>query len=196
MHKIPLLLLPLALAAAGCAPSLAPSQPGAGSPAPAAPGLARAEAAADGSYTLRVDATSSSAWTALDLDAQALVADGAPGWDLAFQRMNVKSNGGVSGSGGVKVARLAAPFDAVTAPPTEGFATDAADGPDEGTAPDYAFSTSDPWYDYNVNTHILTPKAVTYVVLSTEGKAFKLEFKKYYDDAGTSGYPTVRFAAL
>jgi hypothetical protein len=45
-------------------------------------------------------------------------------------------------------------------------------------------------------THVLTPRAQVYVVRTAEGNAFKLEILAYYDDAGTSGMLTIRWAPL
>jgi hypothetical protein len=75
--------------------------------------------------------------------------------------------------------------------PGDGWATDAADGDDENEDPDLVLGG---WYDYDFMTHVLTPRAQ--VVRTAQGNAFKLEILAYYDDAGTSGMLTIRWAPL
>jgi hypothetical protein len=79
----------------------------------------------------------------------------------------------------------------VIAGPGDGWATDAADGDDENEDPDLVLGG---WYDYDFMTHVLTPRAQ--VVRTAQGNAFKLEILAYYDDAGTSGMLTIRWAPL
>lgn len=62
--------------------------------------------------------------------------------------------------------------------------------------PDPIAASLGAWYDYDFMTHVLTPKPVVYVVRTVEGNAFKLEVQGYYDEAGTSGIFTIRWAAL
>lgn len=45
-------------------------------------------------------------------------------------------------------------------------------------------------------TQGLTPRALAYVVRTAEGNAFELEILACYDDAGTSGMLTLRWAPL
>ena len=52
------------------------------------------------------------------------------------------------------------------------------------------------WYDYDVTTHVLTPREVVYVVRGGNGRYYKLEMLDYYHSAGTAGYPAFRWAAL
>ena len=155
-----------------------------------------------GAGTLFVDASDAERWVYVDLDAQAEVqpADpaGDPTWDLAFRRFHVASNGGVSGTGGVSVARVdGLPFVDVTLPSAASFETDRADGEDDDALPDYVFSGGvDPWYAYDVETHVLTPKTRVYVLRTTAGAAVKVAVERYYDDAGGSGHPTLRYARV
>lgn len=143
----------------------------------------------------RVDATREDRWVYLDLEtATEVPAEGR--WDLAFQRMAVISNGGVSGDGGAAVARIEGSFDAVQVAPAEGWIEDAADGDDEDDLVDSAFLGADPWYAYDFVTHTLSPQPRVYVVRTGDGNHFKLAFVDYYDDAGTSGFPTFRWSAI
>ncbi|HEY0194205.1 MAG TPA: hypothetical protein VGC42_23985, partial [Kofleriaceae bacterium] len=62
--------------------------------------------------------------------------------------------------------------------------------------PDYVFDQGDGWYDYDVGTHVLSAKPNIYVVKTDGGSTIKLEIKKYYDDAGTSGWLTLHWGPL
>lgn len=115
-------------------------------------------------------------------------------WDVALQRFQIKVNGGISGSGGVEVAlATGTQFDALSQAPGSGYVTDQVDGADEDTDPDYAFVQGGTWYNYNVMTHILTPKDQVYVVRATTGKYYKMQITGYYDQAGSSGFPAFRW---
>lgn len=141
---------------------------------------------AAGTYVIRIDATSSENWTWLDLDAMEIRESATPpaeGWSLAFQRMAAKLNGGVSGDGGAQVVTVAGTDTTSVTVPDTGWFTDEADNNDDG-APELAFNT---WYDYNVTTHVLTPKELIWVVQTPAGEGWALKIETYYDDAGTSG---------
>jgi hypothetical protein len=165
----PLLLLCLA----GCADDLAAPQDG----ADAAPSRIATTTAADGSRTTRVEATSESDWVYLDLDAAREV-DAAGAWELGFRRFEVTLAGGLAYEDG-------ASFEGMTAAPGGDYATDAA-----------AFAAGEGWYSYDPTTHELAPRDRVYVVRSVAGAHWKLRFTSYYDDAGTSGHPTFRWAAV
>ncbi|MBK7154282.1 MAG: HmuY family protein [Sandaracinaceae bacterium] len=152
--------------------------------------------------TLRVDASDTEEWIYVDLDARIEVMPADPlndaVWDVAFRRFHIVVNGGVSGSGGVTVAAVdGQPFDVVEAPDMAAFVTDVADGEDEDALPDYVFSGGlDPWYAYDVVTHVLSPKARVFVLRTSAGGFVKLAIDDYYDGAGGSGHPTLRYAGL
>ena len=59
-----------------------------------------------------------------------------------------------------------------------------------------AFGGADPWYAYDLLTHTLSPQPYVYVVRTGDGGHFKIAFTNYYDAAGTSGFPTFRWALL
>jgi hypothetical protein len=156
----------------------------------------------DGTVELTVDATDMEKWAYLDLESARLVSPTTPSasraWDVAFRRFAIATNGGVSGAGGVEAAVLTnVAFDDVTDVPESGFASDAADGDDDDTAPEYVMSTGDSgWYDYDPTSHTLTPRKHVYVIRTVERGVFKLEVRDYYNDAGTSGHFSLRFAQL
>lgn len=143
----------------------------------------------DGTFTTSVDATSMDAWIGFDFQARKEATETDASWDLGFKRFEIKTNGGVTGAGGVEVAALPeADFAAINAAPAGGYAKDAADA--------LVFNAGDGWYAYDPATHVLTPRDTVYVVRSAEGDYFKLSFTGYYDDAGTSGHPAFRWAPV
>jgi hypothetical protein len=134
-----------------------------------------------------VDADDETAWHRFDLDTGKPDEDDAR-WDLAFRRYVIRSNGGVNGEAGVELALLTdVSFDDLEAAPSAGFSEDRADdAEDENTDSDNVFNSPDAsWYDYNLMTHALSPRDVTYVIHSSEGAYFKLRFDAYYDKAGS-----------
>lgn len=159
----------------------------------------------DGTHETSIDATAEAAWTYFDFESRAQVEpptpDDDPTWDLGVLRFNLKTNGGTSGSGGAAVAVLdGTTFDAVTAPPTDGWLGDTATEPGVGgspmadTTPGYAF---DNWFKYDIATHTLQPvEDRVYVVRTPEGNHYKLAMLGYYDDAGTPGFVRFRWSPL
>jgi hypothetical protein len=177
------------IAAAGCADSIRPEQADAGPPADARDGqivptgLVTTIDYGDGTFGTLVDATSAEDWTGLDLDTGQLAASD---WDLGWRRASIRCNGGVSGAAGVEVAIVTdLPLVAIVFPPTTAYATDVPDGDDANTDPDYALRD---WYDYDSETHVLTPKREVYVTRTSTGAHAAVEILEYYDPAGTSAW--------
>ncbi|RMH39585.1 MAG: hypothetical protein D6689_16075 [Deltaproteobacteria bacterium] len=198
-------LVAAGLAVAGCADDIGPD-PSAGADAGTGtdadvPGRIAHTDNGDGTTTTRVDASREGVWVYLDLETKAEVDPATPDdsddWDLAFQRFKIKSNGGASGTGGVEVAVLPdADFDALSRAPEVGYIVDAPDSDDDDEDPDTAFLGGDGWYDYDPSSHTLSPRDIVYVVRTVEGGYFKLQMLDYYDDAGTSGFPTFRWGPV
>lgn len=154
-----------------------------------------------GVVTTVVDAHVEGTWVYLDLDTGRELTPqspaSAPDWDLAFMRFQVKSNGGISGTGGVEAVKLpGADFDAVTKAPEAGWIVDAEDSDDDQAEPDYVFLTDGHWYDYDLSTHALTAADQVYVVNTTGEAFFKIRFLGYYDDAGSAGFPSFKWAPV
>lgn len=144
---------------------------------------------------ITVDATDPGRWVGLDLDAFDPGADpDGEAWDLRFRRFEVAVSGGVSGAGGVEVARLeGVPFeDALAVPSDAVWATDLPDADGDGVL-EYVFVD---WYDYDQATHLLSPADRTYAVRTTEGAVYRLRFESYYDDAGTPARIRLRTGPL
>jgi len=196
MKSMLLMMVPLALGAAACADDLDHDHddPDAGDTVPS---RVTNTANADGTTTTRVDASGEAVWVYLDLESKAEVEATATSWDLAFQRTKIMVDGGVSGSGNVAVAIVdGVDFGGMAVAPGDGYVTDEADGADMNTDPDLAFLRDMGWYSYNPMTHVITPRERVYVVRSVEGAYLKVQMINYYDDAGTAGFPTFRWAAI
>lgn len=136
-----------------------------------------------------------------DLDASQTVAPDDPqsdeNWDLAASRYRIKTNGGISGSSMVIVARLEKiDFESITNAPEGEYLQDEADGSDEDEDEDLAFLVNEGWYAYNERDHSLTPQPVVYVLRSTAERYYKVQVLDYYDDVGESGELTFRYAPI
>ncbi len=195
----PRLLAPVALLLGACAPDIGgDTDSGTPDTSDTPPTDSATDTASGGEpVETEVDARDYESWVSMNLWTGSVVDVTAPEaddtWDIAFQRFSVKLNGGVSGAGGVEAAWVeGADYATHTEVPVEGWITDAADDDEDGV-PEYALEA---WYDYDENTHVLTPKAGIYVIRSVEGTPFKFAIDSYYDDAGTSGFMAVRWASL
>jgi HmuY protein len=192
----------LLLALAACAPSLRPPPRDGGPPeeedggADAGPSRVIATVEPDGGVRVVVDATSSEVWVYVDLESGAEVTEATPSWDLGVQRFKVKTNGGVSGDGGVEGTALAQDYDAVLRAPDSGWLIDLPDSDDEGVSEDFVFLTDGGWYEYESKYHTLKPKNLTYVVHTVERGYYKVRMLGFYDRAGTSGYTSFKFAPV
>jgi hypothetical protein len=191
-----LVLLPLL----ACAPRLEPKPYDAGEVIDAGPGDAgtfTVQQALDGGAKLIVDATSDQRWVHFDLDRSMEVDVDDAEWDVAFQRFLVKSNGGISGDGGVEVARVdAGTLDEVVTEPPGPWMIDTLDSDDEGTSPDLAFLQLPAWYAYDPRYHTLTPRPYVYVVRSTRRALFRVKVRGFYDAVGTSGVMTLDWSPM
>jgi len=209
MNSLCVLLVAWGLTAAGCAKDLTPSgeQPtadGGNGPPPTRkiPGeKIQTKDLGAGVTQVIVNSSDEESWIYFSFSTGEQVMPAEPAtssaWDIAFQRFKVKSNGGVSGAGGVMVALLDdAAFDEVEAAPVDGYIVDEKDGDDENKDPDAVFLVKEAWFKYNVRDHTLAPRERIYVIKGVEGQYYKLEFLKYYDDKGNSGFPTFRWAKI
>jgi hypothetical protein len=154
------------------------------------------------SQTFDASSTDPAVWVYLDLDdgttldPAAVAAAPDAKWDVAFQRYQIKTNGGVSGHGDVVVAFVDQPLADVEAAPTAGYLMDRANGANPQTDPGLAYLRRGGWYDYDATSHKLTPKARTYVVRTTDRKLVKTQVTAYYDDAGSPAHIGFTWQAL
>lgn len=148
----------------------------------------RSEERGDGITATWIDATDHEAWIHLDLESGARVdpADpaGAERWDLAFQRFHIELSD--RGADPAAVAMLPdADFDTLARAPSAMYVTDEPDQDGDGDPERVMSSGEGAWYDYDVSSHVLTPRDIVYVVRSVEGNYYKLWIQDYYDENGT-----------
>ena len=145
------------------------------------------------------NATDNNDWVYFDFESQSQVYPASPidspDWDIAFRRYRVKLNGGYYGAGGVIASAIdGVTLADVTEAPVDNWQSDGADlEDDDDFLPEESLST---WYQYDSSTHILTPWERVYALRSVEGAFFKLEFAGYYDQAGASGNPSIRWTTV
>ena len=133
----------------------------------------------NGYWGMTVDATSHQTWTKINLQGGVVIDDSV--WDLAFRRFSVRLNGGDSGPGyGLGQKQAGNEFGVVRIAPNSGWTTDGDD------VADLAFSD---WYEYDLDTHRLTPTTGTWLLRSGDGLRFyEFQIRAYYDSAGDSGF--------
>ncbi|AKU90966.1 HmuY family protein [Vulgatibacter incomptus] len=177
------------LAFAACGDDLRDDHPSIDDPGENETGLVDVQEEAGGSFLVRVDATSETDWVFLDIESRK-EADQAGPWHLAFRRQNVVANG----PAGVGVAWAAGSDPSATeVPPPSSFRFD---GPLDQPAAEGAFQSDDAWYAYDPVTHTLTPRSRVYYVYTPSHHVYALVFQRYYDAAGTSGFPTFRLTPV
>lgn len=169
--------------------------------------------ASNGQDILIVRATSQTTRTCCSLSTGARVECSASGWDMSFQRFRYGTNGGVSGSGNGAACRTSltdptavlslSQFVGGVGPECPNLVSDVqleGESGGVGGAVSVQYSGSDAlreWFTYNIFTHILTAKSDVYIVRSGDGSRFyRLQFFDYYNAAGVSGYPQLRFAQI
>jgi hypothetical protein len=187
-------LLPLFVA---CAPSIrpdpladaAPSDGGGRGDAISPTGRVTTVRHPDSTSSTLVDATSETAWTYVDFETSAEIAETGP-WDLRFQRFHISTNG----AAGVEAAPIQAEFGDITEAPASGYLSDA-DVDGDGKI-DYAFDQNGAWYEYDQATHVLKPKRLVWVARTAGGGTVKLTLENYYDAFGTSGWITFHWTTL
>lgn len=114
-------------------------------------------------------------------------------WDLRLSGFEIRTNGGVSGNGGVSALLDATtPFAQITADyaataPSVAYRSDAFGG---------VFATS-PWYKYNITgtDNQIWPTFNVYLVRRGD-EVFKVQMTGYYGPTGTSRQITIRSARL
>ncbi|MCB1137176.1 MAG: HmuY family protein [Leptospiraceae bacterium] len=159
-----------------------------------------------------VQATSQVEWTHCDLSIGATTTFAGP-WDIRFRRFATATHGGstASGSGAacntgltdLGAATSFSQFSSSTSGICPNLVADsqltASSGGQSGSS-STAFSGSSimlEWYNYDSETHVLSAKSEVYVVRSSDGADYyAIQFQDYYSEAGTSGFPTIRWKRL
>jgi hypothetical protein len=124
------------------------------------------------------------------------------GWDLAFQRYRIKTNGGKSGSGSGSAANSyqkgQAGFDSLKiVSDTATFAKD--DSISIAIQQGYAYYVVNPvlytWFTLEFATEgtQIVPADHIYIVKTATGKYAKIWFKSYYSPENISGYVTFQY---
>ena len=117
-------------------------------------------------------------------------------WDLAFRGTTVLVNGGTSGPGQGGAQIMTKLFEEVLTAPTTSYAVDGA------IAKAIPTGTGNGWYNYDMNSHVISPIAGRVIVIKTAlGKYAKVEIQNYYKNAPAapnantdlSGYYTFRY---
>ena len=139
-----------------------------------------------------INATSYEEWVYLDLEQNILVdvedAESSLDWDLGFMRYHIKLNSGIHGPSTVQALVVEEEdFDTYNEIPQDGYQEDLPDENDD-EIPEYVFSQ---WYDYDPETHILTPADQFYIIKNRNDIFYKFQVQSYYSEAGSSGHMTI-----
>lgn len=149
---------------------------------------------ADDSKLLEVDASQYESWVYLDIDQNFTETDEAGSWDIAFQRYLIKLNPS-SDAQAVVATSLDKSIQELVQAPVDNYRTDISNT-EQSLESGLVFGGEDPWYDYNQQSHVLTPKERSYVIRSQQGDFYAIAIKNYYDSVGTSGILTVLWKQL
>ena len=119
------------------------------------------------------------------VDVDDLAARSSSAWDIMLKRSSIRSNGGDSGPGKRTIAVMPGATLATVAAPASGYQTDDFTTADcmldaiPGGEPKSAFGE---WYDYDANTHAVTPKGEVYVIERDDGTRTAFRVATYYGD--------------
>ena len=143
-----------------------------------------------------IDASAADGWTYLSFANGVVAPPASPetslDWDVAFQRYNIKTNGGSSGVGQGSVADLG-PLDLATTTTAQvaGWTPDALVR-DARTGQERSMNAVlSGWYEYHFFRHQLLSKYHLYAVRAADGRVGLLKIHSYYDGAGTPARLTV-----
>lgn len=127
------------------------------------------------SANIDADATGTNKYTLFSLAENKVIANtdsATTKWDIGFRATTIIVNGGTSGPGSAAAQVLT------------GVYNDLAEAPEAGYVADAATKAITGWYNYNMDTHVISPVTGKFIVLKTAtGKYAKLEITSYYKDA-------------
>lgn len=151
--------------------------------------------AAQDAKRIELDATNRTEWIGLDLDQGKVISTqdfpGSSGWDLAFKRTTIKMGAAV----GMQV--LNQDYASITEAPRDGYGQDQPSS--EAGAPEtsgLAFHVEPSWYAYDVTTHAVSSRGLSYVLRTDAGRYFKLKIHDYYNTARLPAYINLEFQEL
>lgn len=149
----------------------------------------------NGSET-HLDATSETEWTYLSFEKGLVPAPAKPeeslDWDIAFQRYNVKTNGGTSGKGQGAASDLGAlDLQATTTAQVANWTPDAVIADARTDEPRSMNAVLSGWYSYHFFKHELVSDYHLYAVRAADGRTALFKIHSYYDDVGTAAKLTV-----
>jgi len=156
--------------------------------------------------TFEVKSTSSTVWKYFSFATNDTVTITDPanstGWDLAFQRYRIRTNGGLSGNGSGSAANSyqkgQTGFDAISVvSDTSTFINDASISIaiQQGYATYIVNQVLYTWFSLEfaaLGTQIV-PSDYVYIVKTGTGKYAKVWFKSYYNAYATSGYVSIQY---
>lgn len=97
-------------------------------------------------------------------------------WDIAFRGTSIILNSHVSGPGSVTGQVVSSTLDAIVSAPESNYRSDSSSG-----------NVFDDWYNYNMQTHIISPKpGYIFVIHTHDNQYVKMEILSYYKGAPSS----------
>ncbi|TGL50479.1 heme-binding protein HmuY [Leptospira kemamanensis] len=162
----------------------------------------------DGSVTTRFNATNLDFYIYFQFEANKQIPFSEKdtlNWDIAFNRYKVATNSGETNRFGLGGACKSNTTDFATASSTSAtsqgcstFTTDSA-ATTQGIGGAGSVFVGNPlvteWYNYSIGE--LSPKPDIFLIRSGSGNSiYAVHVENYYSDAGTSGYPTIRWKKL
>lgn len=144
-----------------------------------------------------LDVTSKEAWVHFSFENGVVTPDKPAEsleWDIAFQRYNVKTNGGTSGPGEGASADLGElSLETTKTATVKGWTQD--DVIEDARTGDEQSMNSvlSGWYSYHFGKHELVSKYVLYAVKAADGRVALFKIYDYYDAAGTAGHLTILY---
>ena len=144
-----------------------------------------------------LDVSSKDAWVYFSFEHGVVTPDKPEeslAWDVAFQRYNLKTNGGTSGPGQGAAADLGEKDLATTRSATVSGWTEDAVIEDARTGDERSMnSVLSGWYSYHFGRHELVSKYSLYAIRAADGRVALFKIYDYYDDAGTAGHLTILY---
>lgn len=115
-------------------------------------------------------------------------------WDIAFQRYNVRTNGGTSGRGDSGSADLGDLSLADTDVARVGGWVEDTSVEDARTGEKQSMNpVLSGWFEYDFATHQLSSKGRLYAVKSATGETALITLDDYYNDVGLVGHLTIQY---